>query len=332
MSALGAALDGLRRVGRAPALLAGVWALTLAISLPLAIVMRGMLAEHLGRSLAADAALTGTNYEWMQEFASQAAGVGVTFRPTVIGFGAVVDNLSAFVDAASRPAVVAAAAAAYILVWLFLAGGIIDRLARDRPARAHGFFAACGVFFFRFLRLAAAQAIVYGLLFGPMHRWLFDRLYPRMIHEVDVERTAFFARAVLYLVFGILVSACAMVFDYAKVRAVVEDRRSMIGAITAGVGFIRRNYAAAVTLFAIDFLLFAAVVALYALVAPGAGRSTMTIAISVAIGQLYVLARLCVKLVFWGSEAALFQSRLAHAGYTARPEPVWPDSPAAEMI
>ncbi|PYR32297.1 MAG: hypothetical protein DMF92_02585, partial [Acidobacteria bacterium] len=292
MSALTAALEGLRRVSRAPALLAGVWVLTFAISLPLAIVMRGMLADHLGRSLAADTALGGVNYEWMQEFASQASGVGVTFRPTIIGFGALLDNLSAFVDAAARPAVIVAAAAAYILVWLFLAGGIIDRLARDRPSRAHGFFAACGVFFFRFLRLALAQAIVYGFLFGPMHRWLFDRLYPRMIHEVSVERTAFFARLVLYLVFGLLVAASAIVFDYAKVRAVVEDRRSMLGAINAAIGFIRRNYAAAVSLFAIDFLLFAAIVALYALVAPGAGRTTMTIAISVAIGQLYVVARL----------------------------------------
>jgi len=332
MTAFAAAIDGLRRVARAPALLAGVWVLTLSISLPLAVVMRGMLADHLGRSLAGEAALRGADYEWMQEFAAQASGVGVTFRPTIIGFGAVVDNLSAFVDASARPAVIIAAAAAYILVWLFLAGGIIDRLARDRPSRAHGFFAACGVFFFRFLRLALAQAIVYGFLFGPLHRWLFDRLYPRMIHEVSVERTAFFARLALYLVFGLLVAASALVFDYAKVRASVEDRRSMLGAIGAALGFIRRNYAAAVSLFAIDVLLFAAVVALYALVAPGAGHSTATIAIGAAIGQLYIVARLCVKLAFWGSEAALFQSRLAHAGYTARPEPVWPESPAAEMI
>jgi len=332
MSAVAAALDGLRRAGRAPALVAGVWVLTLAISLPLAVVMRGMLADHLGRSLTAESALRGADYEWMQEFADQASGVGVAFRPTIIGFGAVLDNLSAFADAAARPAVIAAAAVAYIVAWLFLAGGIIDRLARDRPSRAHGFFAACGVFFFRFLRLAAAQAIVYGFLFGPMHRWLFDRLYPRMVHEVTVERTAFLARVVLYVVFGVLVAGSALVFDYAKVRAVVEDRRSMLGSIAASVGFIRRNYAGAVSLFAIDFLLFAAVVALYALAAPGPGRSTLTIAISVAVGQLYVLARLCTKLVFWASEAALFQSRLAHAGYTARPEPVWPESPAAEMI
>ena len=50
------------------------------------------------------------------------------------------------------------------------------------------------------------------------------------------------------------------------------------------------------------------------------------------IGQVYILARLWVKLTFWASATALFQARLAHAGYVARPEPAWPDSPAAEAI
>ena len=332
MSARTALADGVRRVGRAPALVAGVWALTLVVSVPLAVVMRGMLAQHLGSSLAADSAAAGVNSDWMQEFAEQASGVGVTFRPTVIGFAAVLDNLSAFVDDVPRPLVVAVAASIYILGWLFVAGGIIDRLARDRPIRAHGFFSACGVFFFRFLRLAAAQWIVYAFLFGAMHAWLFDRLYPRMIHDVAVERTAFVARAVLYLVFGIVVAACSLIFDYAKVRAVVEDRRSMLGAINAAIGFISRNYAAAVTLFLLNLLLFAAVVAAYALIVPGAGGTGALMWIGFAIGQLYVVARLAVKLAFWASEAALFQSRLAHAGYVARAAAVWPESPAADMM
>ena len=332
MSAWAALRDGVRRVGRAPALVAGVWALTLLVSVPLAVVLRGMLTQHLGSSLAADSAASGVNYDWMQEFAEQASGVGVTFRPTVIGFAAVLDNLSAFVDNVARPLVVVCAASIYILGWLFVAGGIIDRLARDRPTRAHGFFSACGVFFFRFLRLAAAQWIVYAFLFGATHAWLFDRLYPRMIHEVSVERTAFLARVALYLVFGVLVAACSIIFDYAKVRAVVEDRRSMLGAINAAIGFISRNYAAAVTLFLLDVLLFAAVVGAYAVIAPGAGRTGATMWIGFLTGQLYIVARLAVKLAFWASEAALFQSRLAHAGYVARPVPVWPESPAADMM
>jgi hypothetical protein len=54
--------------------------------------------------------------------------------------------------------------------------------------------------------------------------------------------------------------------------------------------------------------------------------------LSFLLGQLYVLGRLWVKLVFWASETALFQSRLAHAGYVAAPVAVWPDAPIVESI
>ena len=330
--ALGAAIAGIRRVTRAPAILLGVWALTLCVSLPLALALRGMLAQHLGSSLAADTAASGVNYDWMQEFGNQATGLGVTFKPTIIGFGAVLDNLSAFLDNTSRPIVIVGAATIYVIIWIFVAGGILDRYARDRATRAYGFFATSGVFFFRFIRLAAVQWVVYGVLFGSLHPWLFNRLYPRITHEVSVERTAFLVRAAFYLAFGVLVAACAMIFDYAKVRAVVEDRRSMLSAINASMGFIRRNFAAAVALFATNFALFALAVGIYALIAPGAGGSGVSWWIGLAIGQLYIAARLWVKLVFWASEIALFQDRLAHAGYVARPQPAWPDSPAAEAI
>ena len=324
--------DGARRVKRAPAILLGVWLLTLLVSVPLALALRGMLAQHLGASLAADTAAAGVNYDWMQEFGDQASGLGATFKPTIIGFGAVLDNLSGFIDNTARPVVIVGAASVYIVLWLFVAGGILDRYARDRATRATGFFAASGEFFFRFLRLAVAQWIVYWLLFGELHPWLFDSLYPRLTHEITVERNAFFIRAALYLLFGILVAGCTMIFDYAKVRAVVEDRRSMVSAINAAVGFIGRNIGAAATLFAVNFGVFAIAVGLYAVVAPGARSAGLSMWLGVAVGQVYVLARLWVKLTFWASETALFQGRLGHAGYVARAEPVWPDSPAADAI
>src|SRR5262249_40766827 len=102
--------DGLGRVNRAPAILAGVWVLTVLVSLPLALGLRGMLEQHLGSSLAAGTAASGLNYDWWQEFSDQATGLGVTFRPTIIGFGAVLDNLSAFLDNDHRPIVIVGAA------------------------------------------------------------------------------------------------------------------------------------------------------------------------------------------------------------------------------
>jgi hypothetical protein len=324
--------DGMRRVNGAPAILAGVWLLTLLVTVPLAAVLHGMVSQHLGASLAADAAATGVNYDWMQEFAAQATGVGVTLKPTIIGFAAVLDNLSAFIDDAARPAVVVAAASVYILLWMFVAGGILDRFARDRPTGTAGFFASCGTFFFRFLRLGALQWLIYALLFGTIHPLLFDRLYPRITHELTVERTAFIERVVLYVVFGGLVALCTTVFDYAKIRAVVEDRRSMLSAAAQSLGFIRRNAGAVSALFVANFAVFVLLVAIYSVVAPGARGSGVTMWSGFLVGQTYIIGRLWVKLLFWASETALFQARLAHAGYVSRPAPVWPDSPMIEQI
>ncbi len=332
MSPFPALKDGIRRVNRAPAILIGVWLLTELVSVPLALGLRGMIEQHLGSSLAADAAVSGVNYEWWQEFSDQATGIGLTFKPTIIGFAAVLDNLTAFLDNDHRPVVIAGAASAYIVLWLFVAGGIIDRYARDRATRAYGFFAASGVFFFRFLRLAVAMWLAYAFLFRYVHAWLLTALYNRLIHDLAVERTAFFIRVALYVVFGLLVAACNVIFDYAKVRAVVEDRRSALGAIGAAIGFLRRNAAAGATLYLADFLLFLAVLAVYWFVAPNAGTGGWSLWIGFAIGQLYILARLWVKLVFWASETALFQGRLAHAGYVSAHSPIWPESPAAEAI
>lgn len=325
-------LEGMRRVTRAPAAVAGIWALTLLVAAPMAAVMRDAIRSHLGASLAADRALAGVNYDWMQEFGAGATGLAATFKTDVIGFAAVLDNASAFLDRDARPIAIAGAAAVYLALLLFLSGGIIDRVARDHATGAHGFFSACGVFFFRFLRLAVLMGAVYWLLFQRLHPWLFDTLYDRLTHEVAVERTAFLVRALLYLAFGLAVAACNLVFDYAKVRAVVEDRRSMVVATIAAVRFIRRNFAGAAGLYLLDLLLFLLVLALYALVAPGAGSGGWSVWAAFAAGQAYLLARLWVKVVFWASEAALFQGRLAHAGYVAAPKPVWPDSPSVSAL
>jgi hypothetical protein len=324
--------DGIRRVNRAPAVLIGVWVMTVLVSLPLMAAMRGLLRDHLGASLAADSAAGGVNYDWMQEFTSQASGVGVTFGPAVLGFAAVLDNLSAFLDNTPQPVIVAFAAATYLGLWVFLAGGIIDRYARDRRTHAHGFFGASGVFFFRFLRLGVLMGLAYGLLVRYLHPWLFGTLYPRVTNDLTVERTAFLIRLGLYALFALGLAACNVLFDYAKVRAVVEDRRSMLGATAAAARFIVRNAPTAVGLYLVNVVLFGIVLAAYALVAPGAGGAGWSMWLAFVIGQAYVLARLWVKLVFWATETALFQGRLAHAGYVAAPVREWPEGPIAEAI
>jgi len=327
--------DGFGRVLHAPAVLASVFVVTLAAALPLALTLRGAIEAHLGRSLVADAAADAVDYDWWQEFSSSAAGPGTlagTFSPSIIGFGATLDNVSSVLEAEPESVPVAAALAAYLLAWTFLSGGIVDRYARQRPTRAHGFFAASGVFFWRFLRLSLVAGTAYWLLFAYVHMWLFDDLDDWLTRDLAVERVAFFWRVALYAVFGAALVVVNIASDYARIRMVVEDRRSAIGALSAAVGFLGRHPGRACGLYALNGLVFVGLLAAWAFAAPGAGGAGLSMWLGFAGTQLYLLARLLLKLQFMASQTALFQRSLAHAAYTAAPAPVWPDSPAAESI
>src|SRR5215204_4593880 len=324
--------EGWARVRSAPALLVGVYAMTVVMALPLAVTMRGLLQTHLGASLAAEGAANGVNYDWWQEFTSQATGLGTTFSPTIIGFAATLDNISSLLDGQRENAPIAGALALYLLAWTFLIGGIIDRYARQRPIRAAGFFAASGMHVFRLLRLAIVSGLVYWWLFTYVHPWLFLEWFAVRTRTMSVERDVFFWRVVLYVVFGALLVVVNVIFDYAKIRIVVEDRRSALGALPAAIRFVWRQRGRVASLYALNGLTFLIVIAIWAMVAPGARTGRAALWLGFLATQLYVLARLALKLQFLASETALFQSRLAHASYAATPVPAWPDSPSAELI
>jgi len=304
---------------------------TLLLALPLSLVLGGMLEAHLGRSMAADTAASGVNYDWWQEFRGQATGIGTTFVPSIVGFGAVLDNLSALLDNEPLATAIAGATTAWLIIWSFLSGGVLDRYARRRPTRASGFFAACGTHFWRFVRLGVAALLMYYVLFAFIHPLLFDSIYPRLTHDLPVERTAFGIRVGLYVIFLVLLLYCNLLLDYARVRIVVEDRRSALGGLMAGARFVGRH-PGAVVLYAMNGALYVGLVAAYALLSPGAPGGGVRMWLTLGLGQLYILGRHYVKLLFYASQTSYFQGALAHASYTSAPAVVWPESPAAEAI
>ena len=333
MSAIGRAwMQGFRRVASAPAVVAGVLLTTLAASVPLALAMRVILERALGRSLVAESLASQFSMEWWQEFAQQASPFGATFSPNLMGIAVTLDNLGDLLDGVFPIAPLVAALIAYLSAWVFLSGGILDRYARQRRTHSFGFFSACGVYFFRFLRLALVAGALYWLLFHYVHPWLFDTWLDRVTEDVTVERTEFYWRALMYGIFVALLGLVNVSFDYAKVRAVVEDRRSMIGALVMACGFILRHPGRVAGLYALNTLMFVVAIAIWMLVAPGVGGLGASMWTGLAVGQGYILGRLILKLHFQASQVALFQDSLAHAAYTAAPFPAWPESPAAELI
>jgi hypothetical protein len=331
MTAWSAFRTGVRRVNGAPLVVAGMALVTLLVALPLSLALRGMIEAHLGRSLVAEAVADGTSYDWWQEFSAQASGLGTTFVPSIIGFGAILENLGGLADNLPMASTIAGVTAAWMIVWSFLSGGVLDRLARGRPTRSAGFFAACGTHFWRFARLGIIALGAYSVLFASIHPWVFSTI-ERLTRDVTVERTAFLINLGGYALFGLLLALASLVFDYARIRIVVEDRRSALGALTAAIRFVRRHAGATTGLYLLNAVAWALVVILYATLAPGAPRSGLPAWLVLGLGQVYIIGRHYLKLVFYGSQTAFFQGALAHAAYTAAPPVVWPESPAAEAI
>ena len=168
-------MEGWKRTLGAPAITIGVMLATLVAAVPLAVIVGSRIEADLGSSAEADAAADGWHAGWAAEFAGRSEGVARTFTHEIIGFGGTLSTLSRFVDAGELDLAIATAVAGYLLLWLFLWGGILDRYARQRPIRAAAFFAACGVHFLRFLRLAALVAPLYWALFALLHPLLFQR-------------------------------------------------------------------------------------------------------------------------------------------------------------
>jgi hypothetical protein len=326
---MGAFLEGWRRVLGAPALAASIVAATFLAALPLAMTVSRAIEQHLGASVEAERALEGWHAGWAAEFGASAQGLARTFTHEILGFGGTLATLSGLLDRVPLSPPLAAAVAAYLALWVFLTGGIIDRLARGRPIGASAFFAACGGHFWRMLRAAALAGGAYYAAFAWLHPGLFIGLLNRLTRETTEERDVVAVRVVLYVVFLLVLLAIGLVSDFARVRLVIEDRRSALGAFAASLRFIRRRAVRTVALYAVNLAALAIILRLWLQVAPEASAATWVVLLT---GQLYLLARIWARLAFMASEAVFFQGELAHAQYTAAPDPVWPDSPAAEAL
>lgn len=218
---------------------------------------------------------------------------------------------------------------ACVLAWMFLSGGILDRVARARPIRTAAFFSACGVHFVRFLRLALLFVPFCWLVFGWLYPYLFGTLWHRWTNEFTTVRDGIEIRSAFYGIVVLALAVLHLICAYAKVRTVVEDRRSMIGTAGAAIRFVRRRPFRIAGLLVLNVFTMAAIVRLWYSAAPVASDSTVY---AFFVTHLFVVFFVWARVAWMASEVVFFQGELAHATYTAAPTPVWPDSPAAEAL
>src|SRR5689334_19151938 len=90
---LGAYLEGWRRVLRAPAMTAGIWAATLLTALLPALLLKWQIEDQLGSSLASERIVSGWDATWASDFAAGAQGLGKTLTHEILGFGGAIASV-----------------------------------------------------------------------------------------------------------------------------------------------------------------------------------------------------------------------------------------------
>ena len=209
----------------------------------------------------------------------------------------------------------------YSIIRAWWTGGILHRYAQNRPMRAGAFQRACGTFFFRLLRLHLLSALILG-----------GSLYVAelmMFNQINLGVMLGFGA-----LFGLGYIFCDVVLDYAKIRTVGEDRRSMVFAITAGFRFVVRRPGELVRLYLLDatigFIGFGSFALGYYYPVPVGLPWLLVLLLLVALGFVVVLG--WVPLLFLSTQTAFFQDELAFPGYTAGASVGPPDSPITEVV
>ena len=212
----------------------------------------------------------------------------------------------------------------YSIIRAWWTGGILHRYAQNRPMRAGAFQRACGTFFFRLLRLHLLSALILG-----------GSLYVAeliMFNQINLGVMLGFGS-----LFGLGYIFCDVVLDYAKIRTVVEDRRSMVFAIAAGFRFVVRRPGAVVRLYllnaTISFIGYGSLVSTNYLGNYFGDPPILPFFLGLLIIVLNtVVVAGWVPLLFLSTQTAFFQDELAYPGYTAGSGFSPPDLPDTEVV
>ena len=193
-------------------------------------------------------------------------------------------------------------------------GGVLATLGNGAPFSLRAFFAGCGTFAIRFLRLLILTGMMTALagialiaVAGPV----LGALSRNSTSEIPViEGTA--AAALALVVVLILI---VMASDYARVLAVRSDFRSMVRTLGKSFAFLGRNAWGAVTLQVIVASLTVCVFALYLLLAGLlAMNSGPKVILVFIIQQAFIWCRSFLRVMLFSCELAFTRSRAAAEG------------------
>lgn len=272
-------LSGLRLASRSLKLTTMIYVLNLLFALALAIPFYGVITNAAHGSLQVNKLLTNFDFTAIQEFMDSAKGsISLLFKTGVW------------------------LAILYLLLNIFLAGGILKTLDNEAVFERKEFFANGSKFFFRFLRLTLYFIIIHVLVILIIYLPL-SLIINILWKNAESEKALFYAvisGAGLHLIIFIYLQIVA---HYTRFMLITEDSTQILKKLRASVIFVSRKLLSTYPLYLLLLAGFVLLIFVFKFLSGTIGMTTgFTIFIMFLVQQLFIWSRIWLKIWIYGSQ------------------------------
>jgi hypothetical protein len=135
----------------------------------------------------------------------------------------------------------------YFAGWMFLLGGVLEALVHRQISQIGVFVRSCAHYFFRFVRLLLLELCLKGLFLLVA----IELVSAEPAGSISAMRSFYLFLSVL------LMGMTTIVFTYAAIRTITEERLSMVGSMVAAARFVKRRIGSVVMLSLLNIGMFA---------------------------------------------------------------------------
>lgn len=194
----------------------------------------------------------------------------------------------------------------YLLFSIFLTGGILEVFKRSKERFSfRTFWSGCTYYFWRLLRLTFYFLMIHGFFLA-----LFIGLVQAILGnpgDWDTEIFMYDTLKIAIPIYLFFASIFFMIQDYAKIHVVHQDKWFLMFSFWQSFGLVFKKFFPAFFLYLLNLLTILGVLAAYLFFNPTTIETDSMIALSFAIGQAFIFARIGTKLLNLGSATMLYQ-------------------------
>jgi hypothetical protein len=261
-----------------------LWVINIAFAVVLTAPILMMLSSTLDYSAIGDRLLSSFDYQWYIEFEAKHHDALLKFPSVMVVVGII-----------------------YSVIQTFLAGGLLAVFnSTEKKSMFIDFFYGCVAYFFRFFKVLLVALSCYFCLYV-LNEWLVS-IIDSSTRNVESEQVVIGLHMVRNALLIVSFNVINLVFDYTKVKIVVDNTHKTLLNIWDTVKFVGAHFGNTFGLYLVISIAGWTLLILYFLVEGTlVPNSFVKIFLVFLLEQIYIIAKIWIRMVFYGSQLVLYK-------------------------